>query len=106
MLSSPYYIEFHGGRCDGLRQPSDFLIPSTRLELRGPGLPFCRDTSPRRDIYHHRRTTVAFVGELPVVTFHMYFVGVKIVAQKRKLLPRWIGAIVASLRRFKSAPRV
>ena len=74
MKPSPYLIEFHGGRFDGLRQPSEFALASTRLEIPGSDLAIRNGVAVRR-IYALRRSTVIFVEQSPVVTYHMYFIG-------------------------------
>lgn len=103
MKPSPYLIEFHGGRFDGLCQPSDFALASTRLEMPGPDLAIPNGVAARRDIYILRRSTVAFIEQSPVVTYHVHHIGAKIAAPQPKLVPDWINSIRAVLQRFRLA---
>ncbi len=105
MKPSPYLIEFHGGRFDGLCQPSDFALASTRLEMPGPDLAIPNGVAARRDIYILRRSTVAFIEQSPVVTYHVHHIGAKIAAPQPKLVPDWINSIRAVLQRFRLRPR-
>jgi hypothetical protein len=106
MIPSPYFIEFHGGRFDGLRQPSDFVLDSTRLEMTRPALPFVDGVSARRVSYEYRRSTLTFVEQSPVVTFHMHYVGAVVTASTLKRAHDWIESIWAILRRTVLRPQL
>jgi hypothetical protein len=104
MKPSPYLIEFHGGRFDGYRQPSDFVLPSTRLEMPGPE-PLDGRASARRNVYEHRRSTVTFVNESPVVTFHLHFAGIIVAAPQTTPARHWVELMHAILRRLQPGLR-
>ena len=106
MTPSPYFIEFHGGRFDGLRQPSDFVLPSTRLELPGPDISRFEGTERRYAVYHHRRSIVTLIKQSPIVTFHLYYVGTKIRAVGPKRTSRWFNSILSVLRGLRPVPEL
>jgi hypothetical protein len=106
MICSPYIIEYHGGRFDGLREPSELVIESTRLEMPVPDTKRIDGVSVRREVYEYRRSTVAILDKSPVVTFHVHHVGAKIAAPRPKLARRWIESICKLVGRFRPRPQL
>jgi hypothetical protein len=104
MITSPYLTEFHGGRFDGLRQPSDFVLPSTRLELPTRDVSHVDGAFRRYAVYHHRRTMVTLVDDSPVITFHMYYIGTKVASERPTWTPRWISSLLSLFQVFRQRP--
>jgi len=100
MIPSPYVLEFYGGRFDGFQQPCDVIPLSTHLEMPGPELAIGGRVAERIEVYEHRRTTVAFVEESPVVTFHYRHAGSKIAAPRPKSPTSWAASLRTVLRRI------
>ena len=108
MMTNQYLIKLHDGFFDGYRQPVNYILLDTRLEMPGT-LPYpdSLPSPPRASLYEFRQASIEILDGLPTMVLDYDFIGMRVgmVSAAITRLNKWKDRLTRSLLRSNHSPR-